>query len=257
MILNFILSFPLLFNVLSNEVGMDKNLKSFVKTSNDVYMSFDSKPYRDESGNSVAFTINSDDGNIQGNDDRKSIQMIQSENENIQLSSSFGTTSSFSFACMVKLDVWNDGNDGSKSLISKYSYNSGTPTGFYLGRPFSPSDGIDFSINDGAGNSDRIFNAGNIEARRGEWIQIGCSYNQPSQEIKIYVDGEVLSSKSITTDLEYTLSLPFYFFSRSGGTTLIDGHIDEVLYVERLLTDSEFRKIYNISNKEFNVFVGN
>jgi len=128
--------------------------------------------------------------------------------------------------------------DANQDIVAKrYSSPTGSYTSYRL--VIRSSGTFEFWVV----NTDGVRDVASTSAIANEWIHLVGVYD--GFDIKIYVNGELKDTESLTGDIRYDDN-PLRIASLDGTNCMFDGLIDDVRIYNRALTETEIRGLYNL-----------
>ncbi|MGW9685793.1 alkaline phosphatase family protein [Flagellimonas sp. 2504JD1-5] len=140
----------------------------------------------------------------------------------------FGNTGDFSLECRVRSSV-----PGDVGLVGKKNWTSGVNKGFVFS--FMPSN-KNFKVNVGDGTNRVDINAGEITDN--EWHTLSATFDRDGL-IKVYVDGQLKASASMTSIGDINNDLPFTIGADGNFNWKYRGYVAEVRLFSTLLEASD------------------
>ncbi len=140
----------------------------------------------------------------------------------------FGTSNDFSLECRIRSKI-----PGDVGVIAKKNWSSGINKGFVFS--FLPSNS-NFKVNIGDGTNRVDVNAGEITDN--QWHTISATFDRDG-ELKVYVDGVLKSSASITSIGDINNNLPFTMGADGNLNWKYKGFLAEVRLFNTILTEND------------------
>lgn len=140
----------------------------------------------------------------------------------------FGSNQDFSVECRIRSK-----NPGDVGVIAKKNWSSGVNAGFVFS--FKPSNS-NFKVNIGDGTNRVDVDAGEITDN--EWHTVSATFDRDG-ELKVYVDGELKNSASISTIGNIDNNLPFTIGADGNLNWKYKGSLAEVRLFNTVLEASE------------------
>lgn len=156
-------------------------------------------------------------------------------------------SSNFSISLWAKFESLHSGVD-SENLINKTNGSSG---GFgyqfwILDNGGTSQFGLTLS-SDGSGSTD-VKKTGLSSFSTGTWYHLAVSYNAASGIATFYINGSPVGTGTGGPSSIYNNNIDFTIGRFTGGSSYIDGILDEIAIYSRTLSDAEIETLYNEGN---------
>lgn len=170
-----------------------------------------------------------------------------SQNVNAGSSSSLNVTGNITITAWIKARSYGGGSKG--RIVDRSANTSGYD--FQIENS-AVSNGLTF-IPDAANPVDNITSLANAVSL-GKWYFVAVTYDTATA--KIYVNGYLNNSKSLSRAIPSIASRDFYIGYRSDGIRSFNGSLDEVRVYNRVLSATEIGKLYNAGSAKIKIVAG-